>query len=71
MEEFSQKSFETEDRRAHIFLRADGVFTYRIQFKENGEWGGLGPICGFYDSLETAESELRARVPWMHFAITC
>ena len=65
MEEFSEKIFEAGNNRVHILRRSDGAYTYRHQFREKGEWGALGPVAGFYDSLETAEAEIRARVWWM------
>lgn len=65
MDEVTEKLFEAGNNRVHILRRADGTFTYRHQFRDNGVWGELGPVGGFYDSVETAESEIRARVWWL------
>lgn len=52
-------------RRVLIVRRADGAYSYRLQWSAvtEGEavWGPPGPYCGIYDSVEAAELEARAR----------
>lgn len=55
-------------RRVLVVRRADGLYSYRLQWAEqlDGQvaWGGPGPYCGLYDSQETAEAEALGRVVW-------
>ncbi len=50
-------------KRVLIVERADGAFTYRVEFLGAGSEPVAGPDCGIYDSAETAEAEARSRVP--------
>lgn len=54
-----------ETERALIEERQDGIVTFRMQWMERHGWGQLGPECGLYDSLETAENEARGRIAWL------
>ena len=67
MSELEIKALTNErgDERVVILERTDGSYTYRHQSFRDG-WGGLGPICGIYDSAEMAESEARARTHWLN-----
>jgi hypothetical protein len=62
------KEFISADglQRVWIVERADGAFSYRMIWNGDPEIAGKpGPCCGIYDSAEIAESEARARVPWL------
>jgi hypothetical protein len=60
--------------RVLILQRQDGAFTYRRQWRsdrpqpcnlEEEPWSPPGPDCGIYDSVDTAETEARQRIPWL------
>jgi hypothetical protein len=65
MDDLTEKLIERGNQRIHIIRRTDGSYTFKHQRKIHGEWGGLGPLCGFFDSAKTAEAEARARVWWL------
>ncbi len=67
-------TFESPDGSQRVVLcrRIDGNFTYRMQFADlnmldgpDFGWGRLGPDCGVYDTIETAEAEAMQRVAWL------
>ena len=55
---------ETGDERVLIVRRADGAFTYRLQWHREGGWSSALDL-GLYDSADTAEAEARMRVGWL------
>lgn len=65
MKDLTEKLIELGNNRIHIIRRVDGSYTYKHQVNSDGKWGELGPLCGIYDSAQTAEEEARARVWWM------
>lgn len=58
------KTLERGRNRVQI-LRSEDGYVYRMRSAGNEGWGELGPICGYYDSVETAEAEARERVWWL------
>lgn len=60
------------DQRVVLCRRSDGNFTFRMQWADltvstgpDYGWGPLGPDCGIYDTLETAEAEALQRIDWL------
>lgn len=65
MNETIVKTLERGRHRVQILRLEKGGFIYRMQSANDEGWGALGPICGYYDSIETAEAEARERVWWL------
>ncbi|MBL8832957.1 MAG: hypothetical protein JNL71_11255 [Rhodospirillales bacterium] len=53
------------DKRILIVRRADGRYSFRAQFRNEGGWGPMGPYLGIYDSAETAKWEALGRIEWI------
>jgi hypothetical protein len=51
------------DFRIVIYGLPEGLFTFSKQWRNESldSFGTLGPKCGIYDSIETAENEARLR----------
>ncbi|ESQ75194.1 hypothetical protein [Asticcacaulis sp. AC402] len=53
------------NERVLILRRADGAFSYALQWRQDGEWSKIGFDVGIYDSADTAETEAMQRVAWL------
>jgi hypothetical protein len=56
-------------QRVVVIRRADGLYTFRYQWAApnvNAPWGPMGPDCGVYDSVDTAETEAMLRTDWLN-----
>jgi hypothetical protein len=59
-----------QERRAHVYQRDDGLFSFVEEYivkdwPRGPRWVPLPPYSSFCDTAETAEREARATIPWL------